>query len=136
VARRTLRDWIRGLERAPADELWTSLAYVAGQEIELDEAERNAALRRAELLLATGGDPRRPLELWGRAVSAVAADLDAPAARARLADGLAALGDETQGLRAAGEALRLLAADPDLAWQCYACALLAEDLGEDDHADT
>ena len=136
MARQTVRDVVRGLERAPADELWTSLAYVAGQRVELDEAERNAALRRAELLLATGGDPRRPLELWGRAVTAVADELDSAAARSQLADGLAALRDETEGLRAAGEALRILAADLDLAWQCYACALVAEDLSEDDHAET
>ena len=115
MARQTVRDVVRGLERAPVDELWTSLAYVAGQRVEFDEAERNAALRRAELLLATGGDPRRPLELWGRAVTAVADELDSAAARSQLADGLAALRDETEGLRAAGEALRILAADLELA---------------------
>ena len=133
-----MRDLIRGLERAPAEELWTTLAWVAGQRVDLDPAERNAALRRAELLLAAGGDPRRRLELFGRAVTAVARDLDAPARRAQLADGLAALGDETQGLRAAGEGLRLLGGDGDLAWQCFAAALVAEDLGddEDDHGET
>ena len=34
--------------------------------------EANGALRRAELLLAAGGDPRRGLELVGRAVTSVA----------------------------------------------------------------
>ena len=57
----------------------------------VDEAELHAALRRSELLLATGGDPRRPLELYGRAVTALADDLDEPALRAELAAGLDAL---------------------------------------------
>lgn len=136
MARQTLRNVVTSLESAPADELWTALAYVAGRHVQLEPEERAAALRRAQLLLVSGGDPHRPLELWGRAVSAVAEDLDDPAARAQLADGLAAVADETEGLPAAGEALRLLAGDPELAWQCYACALVAEDLATEDHADT
>jgi hypothetical protein len=131
VPRATLRDWIRTLERAPQEEMWTALAFVAGQQVELDRDEANAALRRAELLLAAGGNPHRPLELYGRAASAVAADLDSPAARAHLSEGLEALEVETAGLRGAGEALRLLRADGDLAWQCYAAALLAEELGDE-----
>lgn len=107
------------------------LCFLAGREVELDEHELNAALRRAQLLLATGGDPRRRLELYGRAVTALAADLDAPAARAQLADGLRALEPEARGLRGASEALRLLRRDRDLAWQCFACALLAEALDDD-----
>ena len=136
MPRRTVRDHLRRLEPAPAEELWTALAYLAGRRVELDEEKRRAALRRAELLLAAGGNPHRPLELWGRAVSAVAHDLDAPAARAQLTDGLAGLGDETQRLRGASEALRLLVMDAELAWQCFACALVAEDLADEDHADT
>ena len=131
MPRATLRDWIRTLERAPQEEMWTALAFVAGRQVELDRDEANASLRRAELLLAAGGDPHRPLELYGRAASAVAADLDSPAARAQLAEGLEALEPETAGLRGAGEALRLLRADADFAWQCYAAALLAEELGEE-----
>ena len=45
-------------------------------------------MRRAELLLAAGGDPRRELELDGRAVTSVADDLDEPDG-ARPARGLA-----------------------------------------------
>jgi hypothetical protein len=116
--------------------MWTALAFVAGQRVELDEDERNAAVRRAELLLAAGGDPHRPLELFGRAASALAADLDSPRARAALAAGLAELEPATDGLRGAGEALRLLRADPDLAWQSYAAAVLADELGEDDESST
>jgi hypothetical protein len=131
MARTTLRDFIRELERAPAEEMWTALAFLAGQRVELDEDERNAAVRRAELLLAAGGSPHRPLELYGRAASAVAAELDSTAARAELLDGLAALEAETAGLRGADEALRLLRSDADLAWQCFAAALLADALSDE-----
>jgi hypothetical protein len=128
MQRRTLRDVIRGLEHAPAEEMWTALAFIAGQQVALDEVVRNAAVRRAELLLAAGGDPHRRLELYGRAAAALAADLDSPAARAALRRGLDGLETETNGLRGAEEALRLLRADPDLAWQCYAAAVLADEL--------
>jgi hypothetical protein len=128
----TLRDAIRALERAPAEELWTALAFLAGRRVELDSEVRGAAVRRAELLLAAGGDPHRPLELYGRSATALAADLDSPEAREQLAAGLAELEQETTGLRGAGEALRVLQLDSDLAWQCYAAALLADDLSGDE----
>jgi hypothetical protein len=131
MAERTLRDVIRGLERAPEEEMWTALAFLAGRCVELDVEARNAAVRRAELLLAAGGDPHRPLELYGRAASAVASDLDSPEARAALRAGLDALEPDVNGLRGAGEALRLLRADADLAWQCFAAALLADTLGDE-----
>jgi hypothetical protein len=44
--------------------------------------------------------------------------------------GLASLEPEAEGLRGAREALRLLRSDGDLAWQCFACALLADSLTE------
>ena len=127
-----LRDAIRALERAPAEELWTALAFLAGRRVELDPELRGAAVRRAELLLAAGGDPHRPLELYGRAATALASDLDSPRAREQLAGGLAELEQETAGLRGAGEALRVLQLDRDLSWQCYAAALLADDLSGDE----
>jgi hypothetical protein len=131
VARPTIRDWLRSVERAEPEEQWTLLCFLAGADVTLDEADVNAALRRAELLLATGGDPRRRLELYGRAVTAVAEDLDEPAARDELRSGLARLAAEAGGLRGAQEAVGILLRDPDLAWQCYACALVAEELGEE-----
>ena len=126
----TVRAWIRAAERSEPEEQWVLLCFLAGRAVTLDESERNAALRRAELLLAAGGDPRRPLELYGRAVTALAEDLDGPAARAQLAGGLDALQPAVAGLRGATEALRLLGRDPDLAWQCFAMALLAEELAD------
>ena len=62
-------------------------------------------------------------------MTALAEDLDDPAARAQLAAGLDTLTPAIEGLRGAAEALRLLERDGDLAWQCYAMALLAEELG-------
>jgi hypothetical protein len=131
VPRRTIRDWLRSVERAEPEEQWTLLCFFAGADVQLDEAEVNGALRRAELLLATGGDPRRRLELYGRAVTAVAEDLDAPAARAALGEGLERLAAQAAGLRGAQEAIGLLLRDSDLAWQCFACALVAEELADE-----
>jgi hypothetical protein len=131
VSRETVRDWIRSLERAEAEEQWMLLCYIAGQHVELEQAQLNAALRRSELLLAAGGDPRRPIELYGRGVTALAADLDSPEARGQLEVGLAALEQDVAGLRGASEALRVLRGDRDLAWHCFAAALLAEELGSE-----
>lgn len=134
MARKSVRDWIRSVERAEPEEQWALLCFLAGEAVTLDADELNAALRRSQLLLATGGDPRRRLALYGRAVTALADDLDTPAARAELAAGLASLAAEAEGLQGAGEALRLLQRDPDLAWQCFALGLLAEELADDGEA--
>ena len=79
----------RGIEQGPS--LWAPLAYLAGLDVEHDPGERYAAFRRAELLLATGGDPRRPVELSDRAVETVAADLATPRRRVQLVANLAEL---------------------------------------------
>lgn len=126
-----MRELLERLEGMPADELLTAIAYLAGQDVVLDEDELRGAARRSLQLLAAGGDPRRELELHGRAVTALAADLDGPAARAALATGLTAVRDGAEGLPAAGEAARALLADPELAWQAFACALLAEQLADE-----
>jgi hypothetical protein len=106
-----------------------SLALAAGSDIELPEDELNAAVRRSVLLLAAGGDPTRELELDGRAVTALAADLDAPARRNELAARLAGLRQPAAGLPLVEGALARLSADSDLAWRSFACALLAHELG-------
>ena len=89
-------------------------AYVAGQHVPLSEEERNAAVRRALLVFAAGGDLRREPALDDPAVLELAADLDAP--------------DRRDALLAASPVLR---EDPDLAWRAYACGLLAEALGDE-----
>jgi hypothetical protein len=132
-------DWLLGLEHALAAdttgerlaEIVVVLASVAGAEVELDDDELHGSTRRALLLLAAGGDPARGLDLNGRAVSALAEDLDEPARRDALARGLAGLRRDAVGLKHLSEALTELAASPDLAWRAFACSLLADALGDD-----
>lgn len=107
------------------------LCFLASSAVELDERERHAAVRRAELLLATGGDPRRALRLYGRATTALAQDLDTPERRSQLLAGLVDLQAHAGGLPGAEEALRLLLGDADLTWQCFAMAILAEELADE-----
>jgi hypothetical protein len=126
-----MRELLELLEAKPSNSLLLGLAWLAGQSIELDEEEVRATLRRAELLLATGGDPRRELELDDRAVSAVAADLDGEGARGQLEDALARLTADSEGLAAVSDGLARLRLQPDLAWQCFAYALLADGIAED-----
>jgi hypothetical protein len=111
------------------DEGVVSLVLVAGSEIDLPEDELNASLRRAMLLLASGGDPHRALELHGRAVTALADDLDAAERRRQLAERLGDLRRPAAGLPLVEGALARLLVDRDLAWQAFACAVLAHDLG-------
>jgi hypothetical protein len=94
------------------------LAYVAGQAVPIDEAERSAALRRALFVFAAGGDLHRDPSLDEPAVAELARDLDSPDRRQALREALG-------GVHGA-EPLR---ADPDLAWRAYACGLLADELG-------
>jgi hypothetical protein len=129
-----IRDRLLALEDAEHEERSVVIAFLAGRGVEIDAAERNGALRRAELLLAAGGDPRRTPPLSGRAVAAVAADLDAPERRRALRDGLEALAREVAGLPAAAGTTELLLADSDLAWECLAAALLADELGREDES--
>jgi hypothetical protein len=126
-----MRAALEVLENGPRDGLLLGLAWLAGQEVELDPEEVKAALRRAELLLAAGGDPHRELDFNGRAVTAVAADLDEPAARDAFEDALAGLTAAAAGLEAVSDALARLRAQPDLAWRSYAGALLAEAIAGD-----
>lgn len=132
-------DWLLGIEHSLAAdstgerlaEILVVLAAVAGAEIELDDDELHGATRRALLLLASGGDPSRGLDLNGRAVGALADDLDDPARRAALEDGLETLRRRAVGLRHLSEALHELLAAPDIAWHAFACSLLADELGEE-----
>jgi hypothetical protein len=80
----------------------------------LTEEERNAAVRRALLVHAAGGNLQREPALDDPAVLELAADLDSPERRTAL---LAS--DELAGV------------EPELAWRAYACGLLAAALGED-----
>jgi len=105
-----------------------ALALVAVPDPVVQSDELNPALRRAMLLLAAGGDPHRELELDGRAVGALAAELDRPERRAEVSRGLEALRAEAAGLATVTRALDELLLDADLAWRAYVCALLADEL--------
>lgn len=131
------RPWLEQLEAqiggSAPEEALVPLAFVAGQAVDLDEDELRAARRRALLLVAAGGDPRRPLAANDRAVLALAADLDRPEHRAALTEALAALRGRAAALRRVEAALDRLLGDEDLAWRSFACALLADELsGSDD----
>ena len=127
----TIREWVRALERAEPTEQWTMLGFFAGRSVAVEADELNAAVRRAELLLAAGGDPRRELDPFGRAATALADDLDSPERRAQLRTGLESLREHVAGLRGVREGLSLLLEDGDLAWKVYATSLLAEALAEE-----
>jgi len=78
-------------------------------------------------VFAAGGPLDREPHLDEPAVLELARDLDDPSRRSALATGLT-------GLELTAPVIRLLN-DPELAWIAFACALLAEELGEDDSAD-
>jgi hypothetical protein len=108
-----------------------ALALLSGREVELDEDELRGARRRSVQLLAAGGNPLRDLDVDGRAVRALADDLDTPERRASLARGLEELRASAQGLPHVLEQIDGLVQDPDLAWRWFACTVLAEELSED-----
>lgn len=110
------------------------LARVAAEQVTLPEEELRSALRRALLVLASGGDPHRELELDGPAVTRFAEELDSPERRTRLEASLRELSRQATGLPRASFLLDALLADADLAWRSLAVALLADELGEQDDA--
>jgi len=128
-----VRAWLEQVEAtAEGDDALAVLAWLAGAEVQIDEDELRGAVRRSLLLLAAGGDPHRTLELDGRAVVALAVELDRPERRDELERGLVGLRTESDGLSAVGRALDGLLGDPDLAWRAYAAGLIGEELAEED----
>jgi len=110
------------------EEALPALAFIAGEAVSVDPSELLAARRRAMLLLAAGGDPRRGLALDGRAVTSLAADLSTAERRAALAASLDRTKEAARGLPTVEAFLDLLIEDSGLAWRSYACARLAEEL--------
>lgn len=133
-------DWLTELERSLAEDSGSEnlavaivvLAAVAGRGVPLDEDEVRGASRRALLFLTAGGDPSRGLDLRGRAVGAISADLDDAERRAALEGGIEELREEAVGLPHVSEAIHALSKEPEIAWRAYACSLLAEELGDGD----
>jgi hypothetical protein len=112
-------------------EVEVSLVLLAGRGVDVDESELKGARRRAVELLAAGGDPRRDLDPEGRAVKALAEDLDTPARRAALSSGLESLRPTVDGLTHVSARLERLTDDDAFAWRWFACTLLGEVLVED-----
>jgi len=130
--------WLDSLERSLAADEGTEalangvvvLATVAGREVHVDPDEAHGATRRALLLLSTGGDPDRGLDLHGRAVGAIADDLRSVDRQIALEEGLRQLRLEAEGFPHVSEALHGLIDAPDVAWRAYAAGILAQALGE------
>ena len=124
-------DWLDQLEAivsgAEAGVAVVTVASVAGRDVPLDE-DVPAAVRRALLVLAAGGDPERGLDVNGPAVVRFADELDTPERRGALAAGLEQLGAEALGHPHTSELVHALRDDPETAWRAYACAVLAEGL--------
>jgi hypothetical protein len=127
-----LADLERGLAQQEGDEADAVLALLAGREISLEDEELRGARRRAVQLLATAGDPRDGLDVEGRAVRALATDIDSPERRQTLAEGLATLQATAEGLPHVLDRVARLRADEDLAWRWFACTLLADELMEEE----
>jgi hypothetical protein len=120
------------LRETEADGAAAMLALVALEEVAFDADELSAAVRRALLVLAAGGDLRRDLSLSDRAVTRLAEDVDDPERRAELAAALRQLRAGAEDLPAATSTLEELLADEDRAWRALATAILADQLTEDD----
>jgi len=126
-----MRDWLELLEQGDPVDALPALAYAAGLDVDLGD-EAAGATRRALLLLAAGGDPRRGLDLDGRAVTALADELDTPERRTRVAAGLVLLEQQAHGLPNVLRAIGTLRRKPDVAWRAFAAGVLADSLEDDD----
>lgn len=130
------REFLAGLETALTESSEAHatevLAFLAGRRVSVDEGVLRGSRRRAVQLLAAGGDPFRGLDVEGRAVQALADDIDRPERRAELRRGLGELRVKANGLPLVTGLLQALEQDPEQAWRWFACALLAEELGEED----
>jgi hypothetical protein len=127
-----LRAWLEQVEATTgAEDLPAVLAWLAGRDVLVDENELRGAMRRSVLLVAAGGDPHRRLALDGRAVTALAAELDRPERREELTQALSRARAEAEGLPGVSAAVDRLLADPELAWRAYAAGLIGEELAGD-----
>ncbi|HZR95848.1 MAG TPA: hypothetical protein VFA56_09135 [Gaiellaceae bacterium] len=110
-------------------ELLVSLVWLVLGRVPVDEGELRAARRRAVLVLASGGDPHRDVDLDSPAVVRLAEELDAPERRRALGGALEAL--DTSGLATVEVAVETLRAAPELAWRFYALAQVADELADE-----
>jgi hypothetical protein len=129
-----VRERLEKLEESGHDagtgELLVVLAWLVREQVEIPEPELNAARRRAMFVLAAGGDPHRDLELDSVAAERLAAELDTPERRARLASALEELAARAAGLTTVLAGIEQLA-EAGLAWRTFALALLADELADE-----
>lgn len=118
------------LREAAPDAAAATIALVAAERVGFEAEALDAAVRRALLVLASGGDLRRELSLDDRAVTGLASDLDDPARRAELDAALQGLRSHTDDLPAAASAVQALLDDPERAWKALAAAIFADELTE------
>ena len=116
---------------ARSGELLVVLTWLVLGDVEIPDADRKTALRRAMLVLAAGGDPQRELDHDSVAGARLADELDGPERRASLAAALGDLAGQADGLATVSEALAALREEPDLAWRTLALALLADELADE-----
>jgi hypothetical protein len=128
VERGPLEGLERSLEDGAHEGALAALGWLAGQGIPLEEEAVHGPVRRAVLLLAARGDPQRGLTLEGRAVSALAEELEGVLQEDELQRELERLRGEAGGLPLVCEALSALISDASLARRALACGLLAEEL--------
>jgi len=127
--RARLEDLERSGHDSRSSELLVVLCWLVRDHVAIDEAELNAARRRAMFVLAAGGDPHRDLGLDSIAAERLADELDTEERRTRLAAALDELpADDLPAVTAAAESLR---ADPGLAWRSFALSLLADELADE-----
>ncbi len=107
-------------------------AFAASLSLPLDDAALAGPLRRAMLLLAAGGDPHRALEVEGRAVRALAYELEALVGDEELAAAFGFVHARARGLPGIEAAAAGLAADPGRARGAVALALLGAELAGDE----
>lgn len=118
------------LEQASADEAAAMIALVAVERVGFDADQLSAAVRRAVLVLASGGDLRRELTLDDQVVAGLATDVEDAERRSELTAALQELRAWTDGLPGATSAIDALLGDPDRAWRALATAVLADELTE------
>jgi len=114
---------------APApNEAAAVLGYAASVELALDDAALAGPLRRALLLLATGGDPHRELDPSGRAVQALAEELRELVPDDALARAYAHVRAQARDLPVLDGVAAVLEADPGAGRTALALALLGGEL--------
>lgn len=123
------------LEGTEGTEAIPPIAFHAAAELALNKDALRAAIRRAMLVLAAGGDPHREISLGDVAVVRLADELDSASRREELARQLRHVAQTAVGLPVVERAVAALQADAEFAWRWVALALVVSerlDVDEDE----